>query len=222
MANRKLEQGPAGKRLAKNIGGRRRTLGLDLASVSDRLETLGRPIGVSALSKIEQRVRRVDADDLVALSLALETTPGWLLLSLDPINPSVFPLSLTTGLQVRGLLAWRWITGGQPIPWPPREGLAEPAVEWSDPQADYDFRSAHRPKERNPAPVEPKAGAEMPPEIQAIEDSYRAAINSGAPKDYVDAYVDWLLRPPVQTLDDLKKVWPELFSQRESQDDSAT
>src|SRR5690242_1133606 len=52
---------------------------MTLAALSARLREIGRPISISALSKIEQALRRTDADDLVALAKALDVEPGELL-----------------------------------------------------------------------------------------------------------------------------------------------
>ena len=61
----------------RQVRGERR---LTLDDVRDRLTELGRPILKTGLSKIETGERRVDVDDLLALALALETTPNRLLL----------------------------------------------------------------------------------------------------------------------------------------------
>jgi hypothetical protein len=44
---------------------------LTLKALSDRLAELGRPMGVSTLSKIVSGDRRVDVDDLVAFALSV-------------------------------------------------------------------------------------------------------------------------------------------------------
>lgn len=57
-----------------------------MRELSARLTKLGRPILPSGITKIEQGTRRVDADDLVALAVALKVTPTRLLLGPPPTD----------------------------------------------------------------------------------------------------------------------------------------
>ncbi|MFJ6293241.1 helix-turn-helix domain-containing protein [Streptomyces griseoviridis] len=76
--------GSVGQRLAKEVARvRGRT---SVRELSARLAKLGRPILPSGITKIEQGKRRVDVDDLVALSLALKVTPTRLLLGPPPTD----------------------------------------------------------------------------------------------------------------------------------------
>ncbi|MGW6142136.1 helix-turn-helix domain-containing protein [Streptomyces sp. NPDC055140] len=76
--------GSVGQRLAKEVARLRgRT---SVRELSSRLSKLGRPILPSGITKIEQGQRRVDADDLVALAVALEVTPTRLLLGPPPTD----------------------------------------------------------------------------------------------------------------------------------------
>ncbi|GAB2562865.1 helix-turn-helix domain-containing protein [Leucobacter ruminantium] len=68
--------GPSSRHVAANLRTLRKNLGIDLRELSRRLGVLGRPISASGLSRIENEERRVDADDLFALSLALEAMPS--------------------------------------------------------------------------------------------------------------------------------------------------
>ena len=63
--------GPTGARVGRRLNELRRERGLTLGDLADKLKELGRPILLSALSKIEKGQRRVDVDDLVALALAV-------------------------------------------------------------------------------------------------------------------------------------------------------
>lgn len=65
-------------------------------------------MGVNTLSKIELGNRGVDVDELVALALALETTPNRLILTPDA---SADPVDLTPELATSREHAWRWATG---------------------------------------------------------------------------------------------------------------
>lgn len=69
----------AGERLARNVRDRRKALGLTLSDLSERLGRLGRPFGVSTLSRLELGDRQCTVDDLEALATALEVAPGELL-----------------------------------------------------------------------------------------------------------------------------------------------
>lgn len=69
--------------MAFNVRRRRKKLGLSLLELSNRLTECRHPLSLKVLSKIENEDRSVDVDDLVALALALETTPARLLQ--DPV-----------------------------------------------------------------------------------------------------------------------------------------
>ena len=71
MVRRAIEVGEHGHRLAEIIKKRRRTLGLSLRDLSQQLDAVGRGIEQSGITRIEQGQRRVDVDDLVALSTVL-------------------------------------------------------------------------------------------------------------------------------------------------------
>ena len=79
MGTRRVELGEVGHTVKAQVRRLREQRELSLQALSDRLETVGRPILASGLSKIEAGTRRVDVDDLVALAEALGTTPDDLL-----------------------------------------------------------------------------------------------------------------------------------------------
>lgn len=89
MPPRKLELGPFANVLRANLSARRHELGLTAQEVADRTSHAMRPIGRSAVSEVERGARRVDVDDLVALAVALETSP------IDLLTP------LTTASEIR-------------------------------------------------------------------------------------------------------------------------
>lgn len=102
--------GPSGARVMENLKQIREERRLSYRELSDRLAELGRPIPTLGLSRIEKGERRVDADDLVALALALDVTPSRLLL----------PATAGTdrGVDLTGAVtaptedaAWRWACG---------------------------------------------------------------------------------------------------------------
>lgn len=112
MATAPLESGPTGKRVAGNLALFRRILGLSQRDLSERMSDLGRPLLPQVLSKIEQVDRRVDADDLVALALALQVTPNQLLLE-GAARPDE-PVALTPTVTKTATDAWRWANGLMP------------------------------------------------------------------------------------------------------------
>lgn len=79
----------------------------------------GRPIQASGLAKTEAGDRRVDADDLVALALALDATPNRLLLSGVPE-----PVPLTPKRSLTFPEAWAWASG-EHLPGETPEKLAD-------------------------------------------------------------------------------------------------
>jgi hypothetical protein len=101
-----LVLGPAGQRLLRNVKKLRGRM--TYTELSARLADLGRPIATLGLSRLERGTRRVDADDLVALAIALGTTPNRLLLATDAGSE---PMPLTPAVTVSARDAWLWATG---------------------------------------------------------------------------------------------------------------
>jgi transcriptional regulator with XRE-family HTH domain len=89
MGTRKVELGEVGHTVKAQVRRLREQRGLSLQALSERLETVGRPILPSGLSKIEAGTRRVDVDDLVALAEALGTAPDDLLTAPDALPKGV-------------------------------------------------------------------------------------------------------------------------------------
>lgn len=113
MANRALELGPVGERVAAHVARVRTRKGWDQKQLSDRLAAIGRPMSPSVISKIEQGDRRVDVDDLIALAVALDIYVGGLLLPLDDSPESV--IALAPGHSVSADVAWAWLSGERPL-----------------------------------------------------------------------------------------------------------
>jgi 8-oxo-dGTP diphosphatase len=108
-----LQFGSIGRRVAKNLEELRRHRRLTQADLSGLLKRLGRPMSPETLSKMERPSRRIDVDDLVALAVALDTTPNRLLL---PGNVSGEELvELTPEVRVSALDAWKWATGDETL-----------------------------------------------------------------------------------------------------------
>src|SRR3954468_4737560 len=107
-------EGP-GDRLASNSKQLRERRDLTVRQLSTRLTELGRPILPSGITKIEQGQRRVDADDLMALAVALGVTPNRLLLTGEIADDTVH---LTPAVAVSQAAAWWWAAGEQRLPGP--------------------------------------------------------------------------------------------------------
>lgn len=81
MAAKRNPLGPTGEVVRANIHQRREDQNLTYAQLSRRLKTeTGRTIPELGLRRIEEGNRRVDTDDLVALAVALKTSPAALLM----------------------------------------------------------------------------------------------------------------------------------------------
>ena len=113
MADRKapIAKGPASVRVLENIRRVRRESDLTLTGLAERMETVGRPVGESTLTNIELGHRRVDVDDLVALAVALDTTPNRLLLGDDADETRV---DLTSTISASAVDVWGWACGEFP------------------------------------------------------------------------------------------------------------
>lgn len=82
MENERVRGNPAGitnRHVAQNIRAARQAIGMDLRTMSDGLEAIGRKLSTSGISKLENGDRRVDVDDLTAIAYLLRTTPAALL-----------------------------------------------------------------------------------------------------------------------------------------------
>jgi transcriptional regulator with XRE-family HTH domain len=71
--------GPTGEVVRQNIKDLRADRGISQRQLSERMKKLGRPIPALGIHRIENGERRVDADDLVTLSVALGVSPVSLL-----------------------------------------------------------------------------------------------------------------------------------------------
>lgn len=115
MAGIKKEPGPTARRVAEAVRRFRRAEDVTAAEASRRLAALGQPIPETGITKTEHATRRVDADDLVPLSLALGVTPNALLM------PPVAHLGTGERHQVTPALAataeqmWQWAQGEMPL-----------------------------------------------------------------------------------------------------------
>lgn len=118
-----MPQGPIGAYLIKNLEQLRKARRLSYQDLSVRLQAAGRPIPALGLSRIEKGTRRVDADDLVGLALALEVNPSALLLPRPDTGVGEDVIELTPAVRVTTRDAWDWADGRNPLPQPGANGL---------------------------------------------------------------------------------------------------
>jgi transcriptional regulator with XRE-family HTH domain len=119
--------GPVGGYVAENIRLLREERRLAYTELAARLEHIGRPIAVLGLSRIERGQRRVDADDLVAITIALGVNPSALLL---PRRGNAADMAAVTPKEKHTLAAlWLWADGCGPLP---RNSVAPSWREVSD------------------------------------------------------------------------------------------
>ncbi|EPD62382.1 helix-turn-helix domain-containing protein [Streptomyces sp. HGB0020] len=130
--DKKNPLGPTGEQVRANVASVREARGMTKKQLADRVTQLGRPIPPLGISRIEAGTRRVDADDLVALAVALRVAPATLLL---PRGAADDPASVTAAGEVTTAEAWMWADGMRPL-----------VVSEQDPQGDVQrFRLDARP-----------------------------------------------------------------------------
>ncbi|WTK98740.1 helix-turn-helix domain-containing protein [Streptomyces sp. NBC_01508] len=129
MTTGRIELGPTGRTVAANVKRLREARGLTLRALSAELRERGRPLSADALNKIEngahqdeRAVRRVDADDLMALATAFGVGPLALLLPVD--TEAQDTVQVTGTAAVTAHRAWQWGTGVGPVELPPERGTA--------------------------------------------------------------------------------------------------
>jgi transcriptional regulator with XRE-family HTH domain len=104
--------GPTGERLRLAITRIREARGMSKKELSERVAALGRPIPPLGISRLEAGTRRVDADDLVALALALRVSVNALLLPGGGDGSEV--VELTDQVSLAAADAWHWADGDKP------------------------------------------------------------------------------------------------------------
>jgi transcriptional regulator with XRE-family HTH domain len=106
----RVDLGPTGEAVAENVRRLRVALGMSLRDLESKLQENGHhAIAHSGLSKIENKSRRVDVDDLMALALALAVTPVALLL--PAARSPRDPVELTGWGSVDASWAWAYVLG---------------------------------------------------------------------------------------------------------------
>jgi transcriptional regulator with XRE-family HTH domain len=75
MATRRVGIGPIGEAVRVNVAAMRKTRGVTLRDLSEKMTETGHPMAHNTINEIERGARRVDVDDLVALAAALDVSP---------------------------------------------------------------------------------------------------------------------------------------------------
>lgn len=111
MAANEVDPGPAMRHVVDNVRRLRGELRLSQAQLAARLTEVGRPIRATGLHRLETGRRRVDADDLVGLALALGVSPISLLL--PPVAEG--DVQLTETVTATAAEAWAWLQARRPL-----------------------------------------------------------------------------------------------------------
>lgn len=134
VGRKAIELGPTAETVARNVKRFRTSLrGWTLGELSERMTDVGRPMTGNTLSAIETQARRIDVDDLIALSAALEVSPAALLMphitadgTPDPDDPSLMQeMGLVTSAEpepdedqapsVTAGQYWAWLIADSPL-----------------------------------------------------------------------------------------------------------
>jgi transcriptional regulator with XRE-family HTH domain len=115
MAGIRKELGPAARRLADALRRIRRGQDITTAEMSRRLTALGQPVPDTGITKTEHGARRVDVDDLMAISLALGVTPNTLLMPQVNYLGAGERHHLTPVADGTAEELWQWAQGEKPL-----------------------------------------------------------------------------------------------------------
>ncbi|MFF0184904.1 helix-turn-helix domain-containing protein [Streptomyces sp. NPDC005244] len=132
MTTGRIELSASGRAVAANVKRLRAARGMSLRALSESLGKIGRNLSTDAINKIEngseknttKQIRRVDVDDLVALSIALGVSPATLLLPQDARGTA----EVTGAGEVEATLAWRWVWCEEPLTLPEGDEEADRAT----------------------------------------------------------------------------------------------
>jgi transcriptional regulator with XRE-family HTH domain len=109
----KTEMGPVGSTVAEQVRLHRERVGMSFAELSRQLLKEGRIIPPLGLSRIEAGLRRVDADDLVSLAVALGVSPISLLLPAGTDQDAEVQITATNTAKAKRV--WSWLSASYPL-----------------------------------------------------------------------------------------------------------
>ncbi|GAA4374167.1 helix-turn-helix domain-containing protein [Paeniglutamicibacter cryotolerans] len=107
MAGQKIDIGPSGQTVALNLKRMREAQKLTYTEVSRKLESIGRAISPLAVRRMEDGDRRVDVDDLVALSVALNVAPVTLLMPNTDARDETVQMTGISDHEAEEV--WKWV-----------------------------------------------------------------------------------------------------------------
>ncbi|WBL19198.1 hypothetical protein [Citricoccus sp. NR2] len=115
-SRRPIEQGPTGRTVARNLARIRKQAGVTAEQLVNALSEVGHKMPRTAISDIEGGHRRVNVDELVALSVVLKVNPNALLLpdyagEVDQSDEVTAVTQETSGEEV-----WAWGDGWDALP----------------------------------------------------------------------------------------------------------
>lgn len=174
--DKKNPLGPTGDQLRANIARLRAERGMSKKQLSDRVGELGRPIPPLGITRLEAGTRRVDADDLMALAIALDVSPVSLLL----------PSTGDGGSEITGVgaiparTAWLWALGEEPLD---LHEAADPAERF---EKARDFRHENQPHVPRVPLAELMADTSK---LEPVWEAVSAARDAGASMDAVRSYI---------------------------------
>jgi transcriptional regulator with XRE-family HTH domain len=126
---RHSESGPVGEHVARNLRRIRDERRKTTEQLAKEVRELGIHMTASTVTKIERQGRRVFADELVFLALALNVSPVTLMLpDKDPRKP-VLPTGETRE-PLSWQRAWRWMHAAAPLPGGPEEDDFHDFIDW--------------------------------------------------------------------------------------------
>jgi transcriptional regulator with XRE-family HTH domain len=106
--------GPSGEAVAHNVKRLREEQNLSWTRLARALTDSGRPTSAIAIRRVEEGRRRVDADDLVALALALGVTPVTLLM--PKVDEADSPAPVTASRESPDAeMTWQWLVAERPL-----------------------------------------------------------------------------------------------------------
>jgi transcriptional regulator with XRE-family HTH domain len=119
MPTQSIAPGPTSVRVAEAVKALRLARGMTQTDLARAMTHAGRKAIKTSINKIESSERRVDADDLMALAVALDVSPLRLLL---PVEAPSKQAQVTETARARVREVWAWARGERPL-----NGKADPA-----------------------------------------------------------------------------------------------
>lgn len=116
MAGKESARGSTSDTVRANVTAVREAQNLNYTQVSEQLARLGWSISAVGVRRIENGERRVDADDLVALAVALGVSPASLLMpNLATVKQDDLVPITGWHKDISAVHVWRWLTATAPL-----------------------------------------------------------------------------------------------------------